>query len=269
MLEKHNYRLRKAQKDKTIKNVKNRNEQFENIDRLIKQYEKSSNPIISMDTKKKEYIGNFYRDGQLYCKEPIVTNDHDFSSDSKGIIIPHGLYDYKRNKGYIHLGTSKDTSEFACDCIRAWWNNHGKYSYPMATSILILCDGGGSNSSRHYIFKFDLQNLAEEIGIEIRIAHYPPYTSKYNPIEHRLFPHVTRACKGVVFSSIEIVKELMENTKTSTGLKVAVKIINKEYKTKRKVSDNFKKNMKIIFDEYLSNWNYRVVPSNNKVVLLI
>ena len=140
--------------------------------------------------------------------------DHDFTSYSEGFIVPHGIYDIQKNEGYITLGTSKDTSEFACECIKDWWNNVGKFDYPDAENILILADGGGSNSSRHYIFKYDLQSLVNEIGINIRVAHYPPYTSKYNPIEHRMFCHVTRACKGVVFESIEIVAELMKKTKT-------------------------------------------------------
>ena len=122
------------------------------------------------------------------------------------------------------------------------------------------CDGGGSNNANHYIFKEDLQKLVNEIGIEFRIAHYPPYTSKYNPIEHRLFPHVTRACQGVIFTSLELVKALMEKTQTQTGLSVAVNVLNKVYKTDRKVADNFKNTMKIVFDEYLPKWNYRAVP---------
>jgi hypothetical protein len=122
-------------------------------------------------------------------------------------------------------------------------------------------DGGGSNNSNHYIFKEDLQKLVDELGIEIRIAHYPPYTSKYNPIEHRLFPHVTRACQGVIFTSLELVKKLMAKTQTKTGLSVVVNVIDKIYTTGRKVADGFKETMKIIFDEYLPKWNYRVVPT--------
>jgi hypothetical protein len=186
--------------------------------------------------------------------------DHDFSSFSDGVIIPHGIYDLKLNEGYITLGTSKDTSEFSCECIKDWWDNVGKYNYPNANSILILADGGGSNSSRHYIFKHDLQQLVNDIGVEIRIAHYPPYTSKYNPIEHRMFCHVTRACQGVVFDTIEIVKELMEKTSTKTGLSVLVSIKDKIYETGRKVTDKFKKNMKIVFDDFLGKWNYRAIP---------
>lgn len=176
------------------------------------------------------------------------------------MIIPHSIYDVKRNTGYINIGTSADTSEFACDSIKNWWLDEGRRNYPEADSILILCDGGGSNSSRHYVFKEKLQELANEIGIEIRIAHYPPYTSKYNPVEHRFFPHVTRACQGVVFKSIELVKELMEKTKTSKGLRTTVKIIDKVYQKGRKVAKDFKKNMPILFDKYLPAWNYRAVP---------
>ncbi len=205
-------------------------------------------------------LGNFYREGKSYCIKPVQVYDHDFNSFSEGVVIPHGIYDLKRNEGYVTLGTSKDTSEFGCDCIRNWWVCYGQYQYPLAKSILILADGGGSNSSRHYIFKEDLQQLSNEIGIEIRMAHYPPYTSKYNPIEHRLFCHVTTACKGVVFSSVKVVKELMDKTSTSTGLKVVTTIQDKIYLTARKVSESFKKNMPIDFDEYLGRWNYRAIP---------
>ncbi len=205
LLKKHHYRCRKAQKWKTMKTVENRNEQFENISKHIADYLKTGNPIISIDTEKKEYLGDFYRDGRLYTTETIQTFDHDFNSFSDGVIIPHGIYDLKKNMGYINIGTSKDTAEFACDCLRNWQYQRGQYDYIDATSIPVLCDGGGSNSSSHYIFKERLQKSADEIRIEIRIAHYPPYTSKYNPIEHRLFPHVTRACQGVVFESVELV----------------------------------------------------------------
>ena len=269
LLKKHNYRMRKAQKKKTMKNTKNRNKQFENIAKLKSEYKSAGEPIISIDTKKKEFVGDFYRDGYLYTRKVIETLDHDFKSSAICIVIPHGIYDYLQNTGYINLGTSKDTGEFACDSIQNWWYNEGRYKYPNATSILMLCDCGGSNNSRHYIFKEDMQKLVDEIGVEIRVAHYPPYTSKYNPIEHKLFPHVTRACQGVVFKSVEIVKSLIEKTKTKTGLKVTVDIIDKMYKTGRKAAKNFKENMRIIFDNYLPQWNYRVVPvelQNGKVI---
>ena len=245
LLKKHGYRRRKAQKKRTMKRVGHRTEQFEHIARLKAEYEAAGHPIVSMDTKKKEDLGNFYRDGQLYTREELQVYDHDFKSFAEGVVIPHGLYDVQRNIGYLHLGTSHDTSEFACDSFRYWWYTYGQRDYPQATSILVLCDGGGSNSARHYLFKQDLQALADEIGVEIRIAHYPPYCSKYNPIEHRLFPHVTRACQGVVFTGMKVVQELMAKTQTQTGLKVFVHVMDKVYRTGRKVAADFKENIRI------------------------
>jgi len=265
LLKKHNYRRRKAQKKKTMKSVAHRNEQFIKIQALVAEFRASRSPIISFDTKKKESLGNFYRAGHLYTQETLHAYDHDFNSFAEGVIIPHGIYDLQHNLGYIHIGTSKDTSQFACDCLRSWWLEHGRLRYPNASSILALCDGGGSNGSRHYIFKEDLQKLADELGIEIRIAHYPPYCSKYNPIEHRLFPHVTKACQGVLFSSVYLVKKLIEKTTTSKGLKVFVKIIETVYQTGRKVADDFKQTMRIVLDDFLPAWNYRAIPISTVV----
>jgi len=260
LLAKHNYKRRKLQKDLPLKEVAERNEQFININNLKNKYIEAKNPIISIDTKKKELIGNFYRDGQLYSTETIYTFDHDFKNFAEGVIIPYGIYDYVKNKGYMYIGNSKDTSEFSCQNLKKWWEKYGKEIYKNADSILILCDGGGSNNSRHYVFKDDLQKLSNSIGIEIRIAHYPPYTSKYNPIEHRLFSYISKAWAGVVFDSIETVKRLIEKTTTKKGLKVEVEIIDEKFETGRKLETNYKKNMKILFDDYLPKWNYKVVP---------
>ena len=142
----------------------------------------------------------------------------------------------------------------------AWWDDHGRVAYPRAKKLLVLCDGGGSNSASRYVFKEELQKLANRLGIEIRVAHYPPYCSKYNPIEHRLFPHVTRACRGVIFQTLETVRSYMSKTETSTGLKVEVRILEKVYETGRKCAAGFKKAMKIVFDQFLPKWNYRAVP---------
>ena len=261
LLDKHKYRRRKAQKRQTMKQVAHRNEQFENIKGLKAKFVAAGNPILSMDTKKKEFIGNFYRAGHLYTLEELKTYDHDFNSAADGRVIPHGIYDLQRNLGYLHLGTSHDTGEFACDCIRSWWVQEGAFAYPNATAILILCDGGGSNNANQYLFKEDLQRLAQQLGLELRIAHFPPYCSKYNPIEHRLFPHVTRACQGVIFTSIELVQQLMAKTTTATGLKVVVAILDKFYPTGRKVADSFRQATPILFDAFLPKWNYRAVPS--------
>jgi len=260
LLDKHNYVKRKAQKQLATGQTANRNEQFENITRLKQEYGDAGEPLLSIDTKKKEYIGNLYRAGKLYTTEVIETLDHDFPNLADGVIIPYGIYDIQRNEGFINLGNSRDTTEFACDSIKQWWEQLGQFTYAYAKSILLLCDGGGSNSSNYYIFKEDLQKLANEIGLEIRVAHYPPYTSKYNPIEHRLFPHITRACHGAIFTSIELVKSLIEKTATKTGLSVIVNLMDKVYAKGRKVADGFKENLSIVFDEYLPKWNYRAIP---------
>jgi hypothetical protein len=260
LLKKHKYVKRKMKKTKTVKETAERNEQFEKIKELRDKYIKDGNIVISIDVKKKEVIGIFYHEGRWYCTESLEVYDHDFHSSAEAVLVPHGIYDIRRNKGYMTLGMSHDTSEFGCDCLKNWWETYGKSLYPGATSILILADGGGSNSSRHHIFKEDLQKLANEIGIEIRMAHYPPYTSKYNPIEHRMFCHVTRACAGTIFTSAEMVKGLIDKTSTSKGLKVFTCITDKVYKTARKVQEAFKKNMPIVSDEYLGKWNYRAIP---------
>ena len=261
LLRKHGYRRRKAQKKKTMgPRHPARNAQFENIARLKKEYLEAGWPVISIDTKKKELLGEFYRDGQIDTQGTIETNDHDFASAGMGTVIPHGIYDVGRNEGYIHLNTSHDTSELACDSIAAWWEGHGQPAYPRARKLLMLCDGGGSNSASRYVFKEGLQKLADRLGLEIRVAHYPPYCSKYNPIEHRMFPHVTRACRGVIFRSLETVRYYISKTETSTGLTVKVGILEKVYQTGRKCAAGFKKSMKIVFDKILPKWNYTAIP---------
>jgi hypothetical protein len=261
LLRKHRYRRRKAQKKKTMgPRHPDRNAQFENIARLKKEYLEAGWPVISVDTKKKELLGDFYRDGVIDTQETIETNDHDFGSAGSGTVIPHGIYDVGRNLGFIHLNISHDTSELACDSIAAWWEEHGRPAYPRARKLLVLCDGGGSNSASRYVFKEELQKLATRLGLEIRVAHYPPYCSKYNPIEHRLFPHVTRACRGVIFRSLETVRYYISKAETSTGLTVKVGILNKVYQTGRKCAAGFKKSMTIVFDKMLSKWNYTAIP---------
>lgn len=261
LLRKHKYRKRKALKKKTMgPRNPNRNAQFENIARLKNEYLSAGLPVISMDTKKKELLGDFYREGKAYTDETIEVNDHDFGSAGSGVVIPHGLYDVGKNKGFVHLNTSHDTSELACESIAAWWVQEGQSDYPLAKKLLLLCDGGGSNSATMYLFKEDLQKLANRLGIEIRVAHYPPYCSKFNPIEHRLFPHLTRACAGVIFYALETVRYHMAKAKTRKGLKVKVSILEGVFETGRKYAAGFKKTMKIIFDEVLPKWNYRAVP---------
>ena len=263
LLRQHGYRRRKAQKKKTMGHHRDRNAQFEKIARLRKKYLKAGLPVISIDTKKKELLGDFYREGRIDAQATIETNDHDFSSTGSGVVIPHGVYDVGRNHGFLHLNTSHDTSELACDSIAAWWNEHGRSEYPGAKKILVLCDGGGSNSATRYVFKEELQKLALRLGVEIRVAHYPPYCSKYNPIEHRLFPHVTRACRGVIFRTLETARYYMAKASTQTGLTVTVTMLEKVYETGRKCAEGFKESMTIAFDKVLPKWNYRAIPSKS------
>ena len=260
LLKKHHFKKRKIQRRRTIKVVRNRDNQFEKIAKLKDEYMQTDNPIVSIDAKKRELIGCLYRAGEVYSKEEIASYDHDFPHLSTGVAIPHGIFDLKNNTAHINIGTSHETSEFACDSLKKWWIEVGKLEYPNATSILMLMDGGGSNSSRRYVFKEGIQNLANEIGIEIRIAHYPPYTSKWNPIEHRLFPHVTRSIQGVILEDHNMLKQLIEKTKTKTGLKVSASIMDKVYELGKKATKGFKESMKIVFDDILGHWNYRAIP---------
>lgn len=227
------------------------------IHELRKMAESRCCPIISLDTKQKELLGEYSRNNDaLYGIEAQATLDHDFKSKETQTLIPHGIYDIGQNKGYLTLNTSSDTSEFVCDNIEKWWTTIGVFSYDSAPYLLILCDGGGSNSSRHYIFKEDLEKLAQKIGIDIRIAHYPPYCSKWNPIEHRLFSHVTKAMKGANMVDIDDAKNRILRTKTTTGLTVVVDINEKVYLKGRKYQANYKDNMGILFDDFLPKWNY-------------
>jgi hypothetical protein len=253
---------RQAFKATAMGPTRDRNQQFEIIRFYREFYLDSLNPILSIDTKKRELLGDFFRDGQLITNQTVCVFDHDFPSFADGYVIPHGLYDLKRNRGYLNLCGSHDTSEFACDCIGHWWLDEGQAAYPAADSLLLLCDGGGSNSASQLIFKQDLQALANRIGLEIRVAHYPPYTSKYNPIEHRLFPHVGRACQGIIFKTPEQVQHYMNQTKTRTGLSVVSNIVTKVYETGRKVVEGFKKTMRILFDTVLPRFNYRAIPTS-------
>lgn len=260
-LKKHRYRRRKARKARTMgPRHPDRNARFENIGRLRREYLAAGLPVVSIDTKKEELIGDFYRDGEIEAQGTIEVNGHDFGSMGSGTVIPHGIYDVGKDRGFVHLNTSHDTSELACDSLAAWWEGHGRAAYPGAKKLLVLCDGGGSSSASRYVFKEQLQELADRLRVEIRVAHYPPYGSKYNPIEHRLFPHLTRACGGVIFRTLETVRHYMSKGGTATGLEVEVSILEKVYEAGRKCAAGFKETMRIVFDEILPRWNDRAVP---------
>lgn len=261
LLDRFDLGRRQAFKTLAMGPTRDRNDQFENIAFYKNLFLDSLDPILSIDTKKRELMGLFYRDGQLYSTTTMRVWDHDFPSFAEGVVIPHGLYDLKRNRGYVNLGISRDTSEFACDSIYQWWTAEGQAAYAHAKALLLLCDGGGSNSATQYLFKQDLQALANRMGLEIRVAHYPPYTSKYNPIEHRLFPHLSRACQGVIFRSVQQVQHYMAKAATKGGLSVVVNILDKIYQAGREVAAGFKQTMRIVKDQLLPRLNYRALPA--------
>jgi hypothetical protein len=237
-----------------------RDAQFRHLAHLIQEFLEVGNPVLSIDTKKKECLGTLYRDGKVYCQQALKAFDHDFPSLARGVIIPHGIYDLARNQGWIHVGLSRDTTAFACDSLRLFWHSDGRCLYPNASAILLLCDGGGSNSCHKHLFKEDLQDVVNDLAVPIRVAHYPAYCSKFNPIERRLFSHVTRACHGVLFDSLQTVLGLIKKTKTQQGLSVTVRVLDKLYEGGRTVSDTFKKHMPIVFDTVLPKWNYWAMP---------
>ena len=244
-------------KCKTFKDVENRDKQFRRIARLISFYIHLNLPVLSIDTRKKEMSGNFYRDGKVFCSQAIPVNDHDFNSFSDGIAVPHGIYDVAKNTCYMSIGTNKDTAEFVTDNFEYHWNNSIKDAYPKAKKVLILCDGGGSNSSSHHIVKEEFKKLAERLQVDIQIAHYPPYCSKWNPIEHRAFSFITKNWQGNVFRNHEIIKELSERTTTKTGFSVKACINRKVYQIGRKASDEFMEKRPVIFSKILPEWNYK------------
>jgi hypothetical protein len=237
-----------------------RDTQFQRIAKLKAEHFAAGNPVFSLDTKAKEHLGQLFRKGRVWTQQAFRALDHDFPSWATGVIIPHGIYDLARNRGHINIGLSHDTSRFACDSFRWYWNRIGQRYYPDATSILLLCDCGGSNSATQYLFKQDLQELVNDLGIDIRVAHYPSYCSKFNPIERRFFPHVARACQGMLFDTLDTVVRLMRKASTTTGLQTTVNVIRRVYKIGRKFSDNFKATMPILFDNLLPKWNYVVTP---------
>lgn len=240
-----------------------RNAQFENIASLREEFISNAKPVIAVDTKKKELLGLLYREGKLYSQDGQRVYDHDYRHLATGKAIPQAIYDYAANKGFINIGTSSETAQFICDGIARWWNWMGRYDYPGADEVMITLDSGGPSGVRSVVFKEKLVELSERIEMKLRIAHYPPYTSKWHPIEHRLFPHVSRALSGVILKSVEMVKELIEKTHTATGLWVRAHVLDKVYAQGEKCSPEWKAQapIRILRDDLLPEWNFQVHPA--------
>ena len=255
------YTRRKPVKTLPMADCELRDEQFKNIERQRRYCQEHGIPVFSMDTKKKELLGPFRRDnGTAYCTEPVAVNDHDYSTFSKGKMVPHGIYDVGRNTGYMTFGVSLDTAEFACDSLTDQWDKYLRHIYPTAKCICILCDGGGSNSARSWRFKWCLMQTAKKLGIDIRIAHYPPYCSKWNPIEHRLFSQISRTWSGAVFNTVEEASDMAAKTTTKTGLAVFTTINRNTYETKKERTPHYESECErhIVKDDFLPKWNYLV-----------
>jgi hypothetical protein len=240
-----------------------RDQQFGYIGEMREFFAQKGLPIISVDTKKKELIGKFKNNGKAWQKETVAVYDHDFPTDAKGKAIPYGIYDTQKNIGTVFVGRSTDTPPFSVDCIEAWWKSDGKKHYPDSDKLLVLADSGGSNSYRSRVWKYQLQKqLCDKHGLSVHICHYPPGSSKWNPIEHRLFSEISKNWAGRPLDSFETVLKYLRTTKTSTGLSVKAHYIRKKYETGERVSDTKMEEIRIEKHEVLSQWSYNLRPSN-------
>jgi hypothetical protein len=261
LLRKHGFRRRKALKKQACGTYARRNEQFGILFYVMALMNSNAGPILCIDTKKKERLGNLYREGSCYCTEVPIVADHDYPHLSEGKVVPQGIYDMKLNRGYVSIGTSCETSAFICDGLEWWWEEFGIHDYPGCKQILILCDSGGANGYRKHIFKKELLRLSKRLGIRIIICHYPPYCSKYNPIEYRLFAPIHRNWQGCIFTSYELVKELLESTTTERGLIVKARIVYKEYPPGQRCAKEQLDDRRILFHTQLPELNYTLLPN--------
>jgi len=240
-----------------------RNAQFEFINDQTKQRLVAGNPVISVDTKKKELVGAYKNNGTTWRPEgePELVKVHDFIDKELGRANPYGVYDVASNTGWVSVGTDHDTASFAVETIRRWWNSMGKQRYPEASELMITADGGGSNGSRVRLWKFELQRLADEINIPIYVSHLPPGTSKWNKIEHRLFSYISMNWRGQPLISHEVIVNLIAGTTTKTGLKVHAELDDSLYPSGIKISDSEFEKIHITRNEFHGEWNYKIDPN--------
>jgi len=239
-----------------------RDAQFLHIQEAVSAYQKAGQPVISVDTKKKELVGEFKNNGREWHPqgEPVAVKVHDFVDPTRGRAAPYGVYDLTRNAGWVSVGIDHDTAEFAVESIRCWWNQMGHACYPEATQLLITADGGGSNGARSRLWKYELQRLADETGLAVGVSHFPPGTSKWNKVEHRLFSCITQNWRGRPLVSHEVVVNLIAATRTRTGLQVACQLDTRTYQTGLKVSDAELAKVKLERDSFHGDWNYVIRP---------
>jgi hypothetical protein len=240
-----------------------RNRQFEYINDKAKQFLESGDPVISIDAKKKELVGKFKNNGRTYNerKRPTKVLDHDFPLKELGKVTPYGIYDISRNEGFVNLGISKDTSEFAVESISRWWLAVGKNTYPNVSRLYINCDSGGSNGVRNKLFKLQLQEFSNQSNLEIHVSHFPPGTSKWNKIEHRLFCYISSHWRGQPLISIEAIIDLIGSTTTASGLKVKCVRDETAYRIGIRVSDDDFEKINIKKETTCPDWNYIISPN--------
>jgi hypothetical protein len=267
LLKKLGYSLQGNRKTLEGTNHPDRNAQFEHINARVEAALRQGQPVISVDTKKKELVGQFKNGGKEWRPEgePEQVNVYDFVDKELGRANPYGVYDLTHNAGWVSVGTDHDTASFAVATIRRWWLTMGAPLYPEVKELLITADGGGSNGSRVRLWKLELQQLSDELGIPIRVSHYPPGTSKWNKIEHRLFSYISMNWRGQPLVSHEVIVNLIAATTTRNGLKVRAELDPKHYPKGIKVTDEELAAVRILRDEFHGEWNYTIMPSNKKI----
>lgn len=240
-----------------------RNAQFEHINSTAKEYLSAEDPVVSVDTKKKENIGNFKSNGQEYRqnKDPRKVLDHDFPLEELGKISPYGVYNLNHNTGFVNVGRSHDTSEFAVESISRWWESVGKHTFPNSEKIYITCDSGGSNGYRVRMWKYQLQQFSNRTGLEIEVSHFPRGTSKWNKVEHRLFCYISKNWQGKPLVDVQTAVDLIGTTKTTTGLEVICVQDDTEYELAKKVSDEQFESINIVKIAPFEYWNYKIMPA--------
>ncbi len=260
------YSLQANRKTIEGKQHPDRDGQFQHINRRVHAFQRAGQPVISVDTKKKEVLGKMKNPGRTYRRkgDPEKVKTHDFPDKKKGKAVPYGVYDLTHDEAGVSVGISHDTAEFAVAAIRRWWNRLGRKRYPNATRLLITADSGGSNSPRTRLWRWALQQLANETGLKMHLCHYPPGTSKWNKIEHRLFCHITRNWQGVPLESMEIVVKLIGSTRTEQGLEVHAWLDEAQYTKSKKVSDADLAEVRIRRDPFHGEWNYQILPTDSQ-----
>jgi hypothetical protein len=256
------YSLQANRKTREGKNHPDRNAQFEHINEHVQRVQKRGQPVVSIDTKKKELVGDFKNSGQEWRPEddPQQVRVHDFKDKELGKAIPHGVYDMTNNQGWVSVGINHDTADFAANSIRQWWKQMGRRRFPRASELMITADGGGSNNYRSRLWKMALQKLADHLGFKLKVCHFPPGTSKWNKIEHRLFSYITSNWRGQPLVSLQTIVNLIASTTTTTGLVVQAALDTNVYKTGIKISDEEMSKLRLIPCAFHGEWNYTIAP---------